>query len=855
LKSISLLRRAVKALDPATMWDTITHQVRQRLYPARSGRNVSPGRPATPDYLRPGPVTGHARQGQTVTVSCASGSYILTVLAPDLLRVHIRPATSAQYPIANTQPSASSSYSIAKPDGDWSPCDFQTVDTEAAVEIRTSRLVCQVAKASGRLAFLDLDGGVINEDEAGEGWCSFGFAQDRSFGFAQDRPSGPIVCRKRIQPDEHCYGLGERTFALDRRGRRYGMWHTDPQTYQLDQDPIHLCMPVLLGLHSQGRQGYGLFFDNTFRGHFDLGAADPDVAAFRAEGGELCYYFIYGPALTTVVERYTELTGRTMLPPLWVLGYHQSRWSYYPEARVRKLAADFREVHHIPCDCIHLDIHYMDGYRCFTWDSERFPDPAGLIADLHRQGFKVIVIIDAGIKADHCYWVCKSGLERDVFCKYPDGETLFTGPVWPGNCYFPDFTAPHVRAWWGELYEALTDVGVDGVWNDMNEPVVFGPLGTTLPDCVRHDLEGRGGDHVEGHNVYGMQMARATAEGLMMLRPDQRPVCISRSGWAGMQRYAMSWTGDNESNWSSMWLTMPMLMNLGLCGLANTGPDIGGFSGCATGELFTRWLQMGVFLPFLRAHTEHDSADQEPWSWGEPYLSVNRRFIELRYRLLPYLYTAFWRCAQTGVPIVRPLLLAFQDDVATHTLDDQFMCGDAFLVAPVIEEGATRRSVYLPAGAWYDFWTGELLSGPAYVEVEAPLERLPLFVRAGSVVAMGSSMDCVGQRPAEPLALHVYPGDGISWLYEDDGESLAYRRGGYRHTRFTLAASAGRLDLTREVQGHFDPGYTRFQVIVHGVEGPPAAVEGLLGVEAAYDPQGRTWQVSGELFDEMLVRW
>jgi alpha-glucosidase len=304
-----------------------------------------------------------------------------------------------------------------------------------------------------------------------------------------------------------------------------------------------------------------------------------------------------------------------------------------------------------------------------------------------------------------------------------------------------------------------------------------------------------------------------------------------------------------------MWLTMPMLMNLGLCGLANTGPDIGGFSGCATGELFTRWLQMGVFLPFLRAHTEHDSADQEPWSWGEPYLSVNRRFIELRYRLLPYLYTAFWRCAQTGVPIVRPLLLAFQDDVATHTLDDQFMCGDAFLVAPVIEEGATRRSVYLPAGAWYDFWTGELLSGPAYVEVEAPLERLPLFVRAGSVVAMGSSMDCVGQRPAEPLALHVYPGDGISWLYEDDGESLAYRRGGYRHTRFTLAASAGRLDLTREVQGHFDPGYTRFQVIVHGVEGPPAAVEGLLGVEAAYDPQGRTWQVSGELFDEMLVRW
>ncbi len=865
MRSVSLLLRAAKALDPATIWDTITHQVRQRLYQARLGGSTSPKPSTTQDYLRPGPVTSHTRQGQTVTVTCANGSYTLTVLAPDLVRVHIHPATSTQYPIPNTQPSAPSSYSIAKPDGDWPPCDLHAVETEAAVEIRTSRLVCRVAKASGRLAFLDLDGNVINEDEAGGGWCSFGFAQDRSFGFAHDRPSGRgrpvcgrsvrVICHKRIQPDEHFYGLGERAFSLDRRGRRYGTWHTDPQTYGLDRDPIHLCMPVLLGLHGQGRQGYGLFFDNTFRGHFDLGATNPDVASFGAEGGELRYYFMYGPALTTVVERYTELTGRTVLPPLWVLGYHQSRWSYYPEARVRKLAADFREVYHVPCDCIHLDIHYMDGYRCFTWDSERFPDPAGLIADLHQQGFKVIVIIDAGIKADDSYWVCKSGLERDVFCKYPDGETLFKGPVWPGNCYFPDFTAPRVRTWWGELYEALTDVGVDGVWNDMNEPAVFGPPGTTLPDCVRHDLEGRGGDHIEAHNVYGMQMARATAEGLMMLRPGERPVCISRSGWAGMQRYAMSWTGDNESNWSSLWLTMPMVMNLGLCGLANTGPDVGGFSGCATAELFTRWLQMGVFLPFLRAHTEHASPDQEPWSWGEPYLSVNRRTIELRYRLLPYLYTAFWQCAQTGVPIVRPLLLPFQDDAATHTLDDQFMCGDAFLVAPVIEEGATSRSVYLPAGVWYDFWTGEPLTGPAHVEVEAPLERVPLFVRAGSVVVMGPPLDWVGQRATESLTLHVYPGDGVSWLYEDDGETLSYRQGEYRLTRFTLAASAGRLGLTREVEGPFDPGYARFQVIVHGVERPPEAVEGMPGAEVAYDAQGRTWQVSGGLFDEVEVRW
>jgi len=863
LDALSLLLRRIRRLGPATTWDSITYQIRQRIYQARLARDRPSGLLAGSEYLRPGHVTGHTCQGQTVTVTCANGSYVLTVLAPDLIRVHLQPASSIQQP-------APGSYSIAKPDDDWFPCNFHAVETEAAVEIRTSRLVCQVAKASGGLTFLDLEGNVVNEDEAGVGWhCA-----------------GPVVCHKRIQPDEHFYGLGERTFALDRRGRRYRTWHTDPHTYRLDQDPIHLCMPVLLGLHSQGRQGYGVFFDNTFRGQFDLGASDPAVASFGAEGGALCYYFVYGPALTTVVKRYTELTGRMMLPPLWVLGYHQSRWSYYPEDRVRELATDFRETHHVPCDCIHLDIHYMDGYRCFTWDSERFPDPAGLIADLHEQGFKVIVIVDAGIKADPNYWVCRSGLEQDVFCKYLAGKPLpstglrrdqsnrsvepssrsgrrFTGPVWPGNCYFPDFTSPRVRAWWGDLYKALTDVGVDGVWNDMNEPAIFGPQGTTMPDFVHHDLEGHGGDHVEAHNIYGMQMARATAEGLMKLRPDERPVCITRSGWAGVQRYAMSWTGDNESNWAQLWLTMPMLMNLGLCGLAHTGPDVGGFSGFATGELFTRWLQMGVFLPFLRAHTNLDSPDQEPWSWGEPYLSINRSYLVLRYRLLPYLYTTFWQCAQAGMPIVRPLLLAFQDDTATHTLDDQFLCGDAFLVAPVFEEGATCRSVYLPAGDWYDFWTDEPFTGLAHVEVEAPLERLPLFVRAGSVVPMAPPMHYVGQRPVDRLTLHVYPGFsgvGGSLLYEDDGESLAYRREGYRLTRFVLSTEGtppSCLDLNRRIEGRYEPGYRGFEIIVHGVDRLPrtATADGRPVEWCKLDASGHAIRLRVDLFERLAVEW
>ncbi len=834
MKTLLSLLRVIKFLGFAAARDSILFQVRQIWYRFRFTKaSNSSGPPAASEALCPGHITGHTHQGQTVTVTCANGSYALTILSPDLVRVRFQPADRLPF-----------SYAIAKPDADWPPCEFDVVDTDTAVEIKTSRLTCQVDRGTGRLVFLDPDGNVINADADG----------------ASVRADGAVVCHKRIQPDEHFYGLGERTFGLDRRGRRYGTWHTDPQIYQLEQDPIHMCMPVLLGLHSEGQQGYAIFFDNSFRGHFDLGAADPDVASFGAEGGELCYYFFYGPALSTVVERYTELTGRMQMPPLWTLGYHQCRWSYYPDARVRQLAADFRQVHHVPCDCIHLDIHYMDGYRCFTWDAERFPDPAGLIADLHGQGFKVITMIEPGIKADHDYWVCKDGLEQDVFCKLPNGKTPFKGPVWPGDCYFPDFTDPRARAWWGELYRGLIDAGVDAVWNDMNEPVVFGPLGTTLPDFVQHDMEGRGGDHLEAHNVYGMQMARATAEGWAKLRPDERTICITRSGWAGVQRYAMGWTGDNESNWGSLWLTMPMLMNLGLCGLSNTGPDTGGFGDFATGELFTRWLQMSVFLPFLRAHTNLQSPDQEPWSWGEPYLGINRRFIELRYRLLPYLYTTFWQCAQTGLPILRPLLLDFQDDEATHSLDDQFLCGDAFLVAPVIEEGATRRTVYLPAGVWYDFWTDERFDGPARIEVDAPLERLPLFVRAGSVVPTGPVMQYVGERTVDALTLHVYPGNGESQLYKDDGQTWAFRDGDYRLTRFTLSTEGtppSRLDLHRQTKGRYESDCQGFEIVIHGMSALPRAItaDGQPIEQYKLDDAGHAVCLQTRLFEHLVIDW
>lgn len=854
-----LVLRGIRETGLRPTWDGLVYALRTRWAEARFADPERPLRglplflaflhrlpippdafpPAGPLSTTPGPLHSYARRGQGLTITFAHATLTITVLAPDLIRVLAHPTN---------QPTA-------RPTDPQLASPFDVTETPEAVQVHTERLVCHIARADGQVTFLDREGRLIAGDAAPVGWTA----------------DARVVCRLQIPASACFYGLGQRTTGLDRRGGSYVNWNTDPRTYGPGDDPVNLCLPFFLALHSGGRQGYGFLLENTARSRFDLGQSDPETLIIEVEDETLAYEFFYGPALTTVLERYTERTGRTPLFPLWALGYHQSRWSYFPEERVRRLAHDFREIHHVPCDAIHLDIHYMDGYRCFTWDRERFPDPARLIADLHAQGFKVVTIIDPGVKADRRYGIFQDGLERAAFCRYPDGR-LFIGPVWPGNCAFPDFTDPRVREWWGGLHRSLVDAGVDGIWDDMNEPSLFGEDGATIPGPVCHDLDGEGGDHRRAHNVYGLSMARATAEGLARLAPARRPFVLTRSGWAGSQRFAAHWTGDNRSTWESLRLTLPMVLGLGLSGIAFTGADVGGFAGFPSGELFVRWLQLGIFFPFLRAHTVFDSHDQEPWSWGEPYLSINRETIRLRYRLLPYLYTALWQCTQSGMPIARPLLLAFQDDPATFALEDQFLCGDALLVAPVLEAGATKRTVYLPAGTWYDFWSDALYEGAANVEAAAPLERIPLFVRAGSVVPMVF----VGQddiplhteallqaRPAEPLTLHVYPpagsgqcaGERDSWLYEDDGESMAYRRGEYRLTRFILSTSEARLDLAREVEGSFDPGYDRFQVIVHGIEETPSAVEGMPGAEITYASRSHAVRVSGGPFTTLSLRW
>jgi alpha-glucosidase len=546
------------------------------------------------------------------------------------------------------------------------------------------------------------------------------------------------------------------------------------------------------------------FVDNGYRGTYELSQAEEYRLHFA--GGQYTEYIFAGPSMPEVLAAYTWLTGRPALPPLWALGYHQSRWFRDTQEGLEQLACRHRE-HDVPCDALWLDIEHMDGYRVFTWDRERFPDPGAFISALRDDGFRVVTIIDPGVKADEGYAVYREGRERGFFCLTRDGEE-FRNVVWPGVCAFPDFSDPAVREWWGSLHEGLLDDGVAGVWCDMNEPALFVPLQSTMPPDVVHPGGGRARHHAEVHNAYGQWMAQATREGLERLQPERRPFVISRAGYAGLQRHALQWTGDNSSWWEHLWMSMPQLQNLGLSGIAWAGVDIGGFFGDCTGELLARWTEFGAFQPFCRNHSAMDTRRQEPWAFGEPYESVCREMLLLRMRLIPYLYTLFDECHRTGAPILRPLLFDHPDDENTYTMDDEFLLGSALLVAPITRPGVEHRHVYLPAGSWHHWWTGERFDGPAHVLAHAPLGRPALYARSNTPIPLGDPVMHTGEPSG--LTWRVFAaagGSGSGSLYEDAGDGYGpfsrrtaqVESGEGGRVRFSLSARSGSFVPSRDV--------------------------------------------------------
>ena len=763
-------------------------------------------------------VASYTSTRDTVTIACRDQSQVrFYILAPDLIRVR----ASFRTPI----PARDHSWAIAKTAWDvpkWSvkeePDDVLIATEELEAVVHRSPLLVEFRDAKTHRT-INADALPMMSDPHGN--------------------NGTVAAAKKIGFDEHFYGLGEKAARFDKRRAQFTMWNSDTPAYKEGTDPIYQDIPFYLGWQSGA--AYGIFFDNSYRTHFDFAGESVEYMSFTAEGGEMNYYFFWGPSIKKILGRYADLTGHLPMPPKWALGNQQSRWSYFPDTLAEEAVRRYR-AEDLPLDVLYLDIDYMQGYRVFTWNRQGYPDPTAFTGKLRKQGVKVVVIVDPGVKyqppepgvadnatnpevtaQDKSYYVFNQGLAKDYFLKRADGK-LWIGAVWPGKAVYTDFTLDAAARWWGDLHRAYLDHGVAGIWNDMNEPSDFlDQTGKTQMDVVTYD-GGTNSPYAGNRNVFALNEARATYEGLERLRPNDRPYIITRAGYAGIQRYSTMWTGDNTTTWDAMALSIPMFQTLGLSGEPFVGADAGGFIGRTDAELLTRWYQIAFLTPFCRNHAQRDAYDHEPWRFGTYYEDIIRKYLKLRYRFLPFLYTALEEAHRTGVPIFQPLLLNYQDDANTLAIDDEFMVGGDLLVAPILNPGSTGRLVYLPKGTWFDYWTGRQIAGGRMIHAEAPLETVPFYVRGGAIIPMGPEMNYVGERATDPLTFEIYPdaqGNARTSLYEDDGVSPAYRNGVERRTNVTYHAS--QIDVS--ATGSYQPGPRKMHFVVHPDDGRPHKVQ------------------------------
>lgn len=732
-----------------------------------------------------GDLTRLERKDQELTLTTTHGTLRVIVYSPNVIRL--------RNSVDNTWDDVSYAV-VSQP----MKTAFKVDEQPSKIVVSTDSMTLEVTRKPVRVRLLNKKGAVVNEDEPAFGTSWIG---------------DQVTTYKKMQQDERFIGLGEKTGPLNRRGEGYTNWNTDNYGYASNADPLYTTLPFYIGVHSGVH--YGLFMDNSYKSHFNFGASNDRFASFTAEDGEMNYYLIHHGTVAKTIESYTWLTGRMAMPPLWALGLQQSRYSYYPDTEVETLAKTYRDKG-IPADAIVLDIHYMDKYKIWTWDPKRFSNPKGMVDKLKSQGFKTVVIIDPGIKKEPGYKAYDEGVKEDVFLKYPDG-TYYSGQVWPGWCHFPDFTMPKARKWWGDNFKDLVNTGVEGFWNDMNEIATWGQRS---PDNVEFDLEGNRGTHRKGRNVYGLNMVRSTYEGTKSLM-NKRPFILTRSGYSGIQRYSAVWTGDNVSTDDHMLTGIRLVNSMGLTGVPFTGMDVGGFAGGGPSkELFGRWMSVGAFTPFYRIHIGIDSKESDPWSYGERIEAISTNYIKLRYKLLPYLYSSFYHSSQTGAPINRSLAVDYTHDgkVYDGRYQNQYFFGQSGLMVCPSESYKELTRVYLPeATGWYDFYNDTYFPGAQEMIVESPVEKLPLFVRGGSILTTQSLVMHTGQRPTDTLVVHVYNGTrgSSSVHYEDDGVTYDFEKGSYHRRNMTLDPAKRNLRLTK-AEGSMDSKFRFVKVIAHG---------------------------------------
>lgn len=653
--------------------------------------------------------------------------------------------------------------------------EFIVEEDSNFVIIKGTKVLTFVDKNTTEISFKDLDGNIINED----------------FQPSFKDEKGNVYISK-VNDCLAYYGLGEKGGDLNKKGCYTENFNTDDPETDDDSITYYKTIPFYVALKEEAT--YGIFFDNSFRSYFDMGKEMGDRIFFGAIGGQIQYYFIPGENIKEVVKNYTALTGRMEMPPLWSLGYQQCRFSYFSQEEVRELVKTFEEKD-IPLDVVYLDIDYMDGFRVMTFKIPNFDDAAGLISDLKEKGIRTITIIDPGVKVDEEYPVFKRGKEGNHFTKKLDGE-MFIGAVWPGDSAFPDFSNKDCREWWkSELKKFISEHGMDGIWNDMNEPCVFNNDHKTMLESCLHNSDNGVIEHKEFHNRYGFEMSRCSKEAQEELHPNERGFSMTRATYAGGQRYSSVWTGDNMSLWSQMRMSISMNANLGISGFSFVGNDVSGFGLDSSEELFIRWMEMGPFIPIFRNHSNMYTRRQEPWAFGPRAEKIAKKSIELRYELLPYIYDLYYISHKEGLPIFRPMIMEYEKDMNLLNIREQFMLGENMIVAPVLYEGERSKTVYLPKGSWFNYFTMEKLQGGKWYKLPCELDEILVFVKEGAIIpTYNKKFRNVKERPNNIL-LKVFGENAKGFHYNDDGHTMEYLEGKYTYMDIKVVDGKEELKL------------------------------------------------------------
>ena len=624
------------------------------------------------------------------------------------------------------------------------------------------------------------------------------------------REKGDVLYRCEMEKDALVYGLGEQIRGINKRGWKYESCCMDDSLHSENKKSLY-------GVHNflivAGKEPFGLFVDYAGIMTFDIGYTHLDQLEITVPDKNLDFYYITGESVPDIVKQFRKLIGRSYIPPKWAFGFGQSRWSYETADEVLLVAEQYRK-HEIPLDMIYLDIDYMERYKDFTIDEDAFPDFAGFVEKLRGMGIRLVPIIDAGVKIEEGYKTYEEGVANDYFCKDAKGNDFVAG-VWPGRVHFPDMLKPETRKWFGRSYQFLLDQGIEGFWNDMNEPAIFyseehlqevfdeiegykgknldirtfqefqslvGDINNNIGDYDRffHEIDGERVPHKKVHNIYGFHMTRAAGEAFEELEPDKRVLLFSRSSYIGMHRYGGIWMGDNMSWWSHILLNLKMLPSLNMCGFLYTGADIGGFSSDTTEDLVIRWTQLGIFTPLMRNHSAKETRYQESYAFDHP--EIFRDIIGLRYALIPYLYSEYMKAALNGEMMFQPLSFLYPDDPMALQVEDQLFVGESIMIAPVYTQNAGGRYIYLPERMKLikfrsaDNYTEQVLeAGHHYIALA--LEETAVLIRLNHILPLAKPVQCVDELDEENLTLLSFAEESCRYtLYHDDGRSREYEK-------------------------------------------------------------------------------